>query len=74
MKTYKVAFVPTMEAKGKLIKTKFPIRSLDLAVELEALLNENRDTGYEFVQIVESQRESELGKDDFGFFLIFKKE
>ncbi|MEO1518000.1 MAG: hypothetical protein AAFV95_23460 [Bacteroidota bacterium] len=74
-KTFKVEYIPTIkEAGGKLNRHMGLIDELDLRQQLEALLNERHEEGYDLQQLHESQRISGLGHRQSGFFLIFKKE
>jgi len=73
---YKVEFLPTMETKGikHLTQQSHPIPSLELAKELEALLMEKDQEGYDLYQILECQRKTIVPNEDLsGFFVIFKK-
>ncbi|MEO1517997.1 MAG: hypothetical protein AAFV95_23445 [Bacteroidota bacterium] len=73
-KTFKVEYIPTIALKGSaLTRHNAIVDEIELKQQLEALLNERHEEGYDLMQMHESQRTSDMGKRSAGFFLIFKK-
>ena len=71
-KLCKVEFIPTVDYLGGLKGNKY-YEQLDIAREMESLIEERMEQGFQLVNVKFSKRVDDMGRDTSGFFLFFVK-
>ncbi len=75
-KPYQVEYIPGYDVIGnnKLLQRFKHVSEIELKSQMEALIIEKAEEGFDFVQMIESNRTNpETGMIYNGYFLVFKR-